>query len=101
MVSHQDGTDLSETELRAHHNQNTASAPVGPQDPRFSEWLTDAMAAGGVSLPEIEQRLYAAALSQERGNLSAAARLVGLTRAQLAYRIKQPTDQATGAKTKS
>ncbi|MBU2357747.1 MAG: hypothetical protein KKB02_02260 [Alphaproteobacteria bacterium] len=101
LLSHSDGTHLSETKLRDHHNQATTMATVGPQDPRFADWLTDAMAAGRVSVSEIEERIYAAALSQARGNMAAAARLVGLTRAQLAYRIKQSDDQADGARTKS
>ena len=42
---------------------------------------------GGFSLTEFERTTYEAAVSRTAGNLSAAARLLGLTRAQLAYRI--------------
>ncbi len=49
------------------------------------------MSGEGVDLPEVEAQIYAAALAQADGNLSAAARLVGLTRAQFAYRIR-PAD---------
>jgi two-component system response regulator HydG len=42
----------------------------------------------GLSLQAIEHRLIDEAVSRAQGNLSAAARLLGLTRAQLAYRLK-------------
>ena len=44
--------------------------------------------AGRVSLGTIEQRLMDEAVARAGGNLAAAARLLGLTRAQLAYRLK-------------
>ncbi len=42
----------------------------------------------GVSLEDIERRLMDEAVARAGGNLSAAARLLGITRAQLAYRLK-------------
>jgi transcriptional regulator with GAF, ATPase, and Fis domain len=42
----------------------------------------------GVSLQAVEHRLIDEAVERAQGNLSAAARLLGLTRAQLAYRLK-------------
>ena len=42
----------------------------------------------GFSLSTLEQALYTAAMERAQGNLSAAARMLGLTRAQLAYRIE-------------
>jgi transcriptional regulator with GAF, ATPase, and Fis domain len=42
----------------------------------------------GVSLEAIERRLMDEAVARAGGNLSAAARLLGVTRAQLAYRLK-------------
>jgi transcriptional regulator with AAA-type ATPase domain len=44
--------------------------------------------AGGISLPTLERRLMDEAVARSGGNLAAAARLLGLTRAQLAYRLK-------------
>jgi two-component system response regulator HydG len=43
---------------------------------------------GTISLDDVERRLIDDAVSRADGNLSAAARLLGLTRAQLAYRLK-------------
>lgn len=48
----------------------------------------------GVSLQDIEQRLMQEAVERAAGNLSAAARLLGLTRAQLAYRLKASGSKA-------
>jgi DNA-binding NtrC family response regulator len=50
-------------------------------------WLDRAFAAGGFSMAELERQVYRSAVARTDGNLSAAARLVGLTRAQLAYRL--------------
>jgi len=44
--------------------------------------------AGSLSLPSLERRLMDEAVARATGNLAAAARLLGLTRAQLAYRLK-------------
>ena len=49
---------------------------------------------GGFSLSALERSAYRAAVDRARGNLSAAARLLGLTRAQLAYRIGRHDDPA-------
>jgi transcriptional regulator with GAF, ATPase, and Fis domain len=43
----------------------------------------------GVRLAEIEHQLIAEAIERAKGNLSAAARLLGITRAKLAYRLQQ------------
>ena len=45
--------------------------------------------AGGWSLDQLEHTLISAAVDQAGGNLSAAARALGLTRPQLAYRLKK------------
>lgn len=43
----------------------------------------------GLSLPQIEARLMQLAMTTTRGNLSSAARMLGITRPQLAYRLKK------------
>jgi transcriptional regulator with AAA-type ATPase domain len=60
--------------------------------------------AGSVSLPSLERRLMDEAVARSAGNLAAAARLLGLTRAQLAYRLKsapQAADPHSSARTQS
>ncbi|MCM5681602.1 sigma 54-interacting transcriptional regulator [Schlegelella sp. S2-27] len=50
----------------------------------------------GLSLDAIEQQLMAEAVERAGGNLSAAARLLGLTRAQLAYRRRNAQAPRSG-----
>ncbi|MCY1450770.1 Bacterial regulatory protein, Fis family [compost metagenome] len=42
----------------------------------------------GTSLKEIEQRLVRLALERTGGNLTAAAQMLGMSRAQISYRLK-------------
>lgn len=92
LLAHPAEPEITATMLRNHHSPRTIQGPNGSKDPRFLAWLLDTMQGGGVSLPDIEAQIYTAALSQADGNLAGAARLIGLTRAQLAYRIKQVDD---------
>jgi two-component system, NtrC family, response regulator HydG len=48
--------------------------------------LADAI-EGGMGLDDLENRVYAAALSKTKGNVSAAARLLKISRAKLDYRV--------------
>lgn len=57
-------------------------------------WIATKLAEGGFSLPVHEARIRAMALAQTGGNLSAAARLLGITRPQLAYREQAARDGA-------
>ena len=50
--------------------------------------LCEHILASGRSLSEVEARVLDFAVARSKGNLSEAARLLGLTRAQLAYRLK-------------
>jgi two-component system response regulator HydG len=53
--------------------------------------LQGALGADTLALEELEQRLLREAVAAAGGNLSAAARQLGLTRAQLAYRLSRTT----------
>ena len=55
----------------------------------FDAWLGQALAKGCISLTSIEIQIYRTAMDQASGNLSAAARSLGLSRAQLAYRLNR------------
>ncbi|MDY0048030.1 MAG: helix-turn-helix domain-containing protein, partial [Thauera propionica] len=57
-----------------------------PQD------LAAAVLESGVSLEAFEQSLLQRAVERANGNLAAAARLLGMTRPQLNYRIKKQAD---------
>ena len=51
--------------------------------------LREAVFNGTLTLDEVEAMLLEAAVDNARGNLSSAARMLGLTRAQIAYRLKR------------
>jgi DNA-binding NtrC family response regulator len=72
--------------LDLHHGAATAA-------------LCDAVFNGALTLDQLEVMLIETAVDKARGNLSAAARMLGLSRAQLAYRLKRlhDTDAAPGA----
>ncbi|WP_114969341.1 sigma 54-interacting transcriptional regulator [Rhodoferax ferrireducens] len=74
--------DGAQTSLDA--NGRLARLP-SVQDDELSTRILDS----GSSLDEIEGRVLDHAVARARGNLSEAARLLGLTRPQLAYRLKQ------------
>ena len=56
--------------------------------------IAGALAGGGIALEEIERQIYDAAVARTDGNLSAAARLLGISRAQLSYRLTAKRDPA-------
>jgi DNA-binding NtrC family response regulator len=62
------------------------SAKAGVAAP-LADLVDMAMEAPMFSLPDFERSIYLAALERADGNLSAAARMLGVTRAQFAYRI--------------
>jgi two-component system, NtrC family, response regulator HydG len=51
---------------------------------------------GGVRLADIERQLIDEAIERAKGNLSAAARMLGITRAKLAYRLKEAAPAQDG-----
>jgi DNA-binding NtrC family response regulator len=54
---------------------------------------------GAWSLDQLEQALIGAAVEQAQGNLSAAARLLGLSRPKLAYRMRKREEEAAAGQT--
>ncbi|OWW20512.1 hypothetical protein AYR66_14470 [Noviherbaspirillum denitrificans] len=56
--------------------------------------LCDAIINSGLSLDEVESLLLREAVDRSGGNLAGAARLLGLTRPQLTYRLKRNKDTA-------
>jgi hypothetical protein len=54
----------------------------------MKRFVNQLMSEEGFSLPMLERALYEAAVKRAGGNVSAAARILGLTRPQLAYRKK-------------
>jgi len=59
--------------------------------------LCDAVLNGVLTLDQIEAMLLETAVQRAQGNLSSAARMLGITRPQLAYRLKRQQDAAAQA----
>jgi transcriptional regulator with AAA-type ATPase domain len=82
--------EARQTSLDAHGH--LATLPTA-QDDDLSARILDS----GSSLEEVEARVLDHAMTRAKGNVSEAARLLGLTRPQMAYRQKQRQNQATPA----
>ncbi|MCB1741099.1 MAG: sigma 54-interacting transcriptional regulator [Gammaproteobacteria bacterium] len=65
---------------------------VGSEAEHDRQDLCERVLAEGFDLQEHEQRLIQIAVRRAKGNLTHAARLLGITRRQLAYRLKQATE---------
>ncbi|WP_354684688.1 sigma 54-interacting transcriptional regulator [Cupriavidus necator] len=67
-------------------SQQAAGCPEPSED---ADALIEKLLNQQVSLPQIEAKLMELAIATTRGNLSSAARMLGITRPQLAYRLKK------------
>ncbi|MBN8948623.1 MAG: sigma 54-interacting transcriptional regulator [Rhodanobacter sp.] len=70
----------------AQHLQ--ASGTIGAAAPRHADALTERVLESGIGLEELEDGLLQMAVERSGGNLTRAAKLLGISRAKLAYRIK-------------
>jgi Activator of aromatic catabolism/V4R domain/Bacterial regulatory protein, Fis family/Sigma-54 interaction domain len=81
------GTPISpDALLQAQAGLGGLSQAVDPAA-SFDALLDEALLQGTLRLDEIETRIYRTAVDRAAGNLSAAARALGISRAQLAYRL--------------
>lgn len=88
LASHTKKKPITAKEIAGELSRLTNMSAVGGKGSTTSSPLLDSlMESQTFSLPDFEQSVYGAALERAGGNLSAAARLLGLTRAQLAYRV--------------
>lgn len=71
------------------HVALTASGALDSPGERAQQRLCEQVLASGLTLEQLEQRLLDLAVAGAKGNLSGAARALGLTRPQLAYRLKR------------
>lgn len=69
-----------------------AMEPTGVESDAIRAWAEGMVQRSAVSLDEIENSLVRAALAVAEGNMSKAAPLLGMTRAQLVYRVKKLKD---------
>lgn len=77
--------------LDPHSGQLASNEAGAEHDARFNphQWAEQAIAQGQGQLPTVEDALVRAAIAHTAGNISQAAHLLGITRAQLDYRYKK------------
>ena len=86
-----DGDVLDDIDLELPTAMPTASLPTTADAPSTStsssSFVLPPLPEGGIILEDVERELVRSALDRARGNKSQAARLLGLTRATLRYRL--------------
>lgn len=77
--------------LRSIDGVGATESSNAPQDPMsvVERSIYEAIKQGGLDLGEVEKLCVGAALAVSEGNVAKAARTLGLTRAQVAYRIRK------------
>jgi transcriptional regulator with AAA-type ATPase domain len=75
--------------VTAHGAVIDREGKVGNADEARTEQLYETLLVDGFDLQAHEARLLQLAVTRAHGNLTHAARLLGITRRQLAYRVKQ------------
>jgi transcriptional regulator with PAS, ATPase and Fis domain len=100
----QSGTRIEESHLFSSYNDDhlrelrlDIDGSLATNRGESAKALCEAVFNGVMTLDEVEGLLIQTAVDKARGNLSSAARSLGLTRAQLAYRLKRlhEGDEAT------
>ncbi len=71
-----------------------AGDPATDDGASVSTWAAEFVKGGSGSLGDVEEALVKAALAQSNGNISKAAQLLGVTRAQMEYRAKKLDEAA-------
>lgn len=95
------GEDIDICHLFPCVNFNESTAPTHSQNPPTEEIplsgsideVIDHALDNSTSLEELETLMLEKAVERARGNLSSAARMLGVTRPQLAYRLKKRTHE--------
>ena len=87
MFSGFDERESLEFSLDAHGDIN-----AGP--PECGKALCELVLSGVMTLDQVEAMLLETAVDKAQGNLSSAARMLGLTRPQLAYRLRRLHEDA-------
>ncbi len=82
---------LSHEALLAIGAHGALAAATEPGPDNLLQHLEQTFGGTGPTLPELETRLLQEAVDAAQGNLAAAARRLGLSRAQLAYRLGRKT----------
>lgn len=81
--------DVSKEASEAPAQEFASARDVGAKVEAKVKALVEALLRDQVSLEDLESRMLEAAVQRAQGNLSSAARVLGMTRPQLAYRLKR------------
>ena len=92
----QSGTRIEVDQVFSSYNDDQAmelgldrDGSLGTKSLDPGKEVCEAILSGAISLDQIEARVVVAAVEKAKGNLSAAARALGLTRSQIAYRMER------------
>jgi two-component system, NtrC family, response regulator HydG len=77
------------TQLGFNDLKSSASAQLQELELSTSAWATQVIQKQDATLEDVEKALMRAALASAQGNISKAATLLGISRAQLDYRVKK------------
>ncbi|MBL9055198.1 MAG: hypothetical protein JNJ84_02865, partial [Rhodobacteraceae bacterium] len=83
-----DGQPVTAAQVRGVSDRIAPAAAASGAELDLDGWIAARLDEGGFALDAHEARIRRAALARAGGNLSAAARLLRISRAQLAYREK-------------
>jgi two-component system, NtrC family, response regulator HydG len=86
-----DENQAAPTQLGFNELKSSASAQLQAPEFSTSAWATQVIQRQDATLDEIEKALMRAALESAQGNISKAATLLGISRAQMDYRAKKIT----------
>ena len=84
-----DENQVAPTQLGFNQSKSSASAQLQAPEFSTSAWATQVIQRQDATLDDIEKALMRAALESAQGNISKAATLLGISRAQLDYRVKK------------
>ena len=76
------------TQLGLIEIETDALAQLAPSESSTAAWACQVVQRQNVTFGEIEEAFMQAALQASQGNISKAATLLGISRAQLYYRVK-------------
>jgi len=95
------GTRIEVDQMFSSYNDQTlefgidGNGGINIDRPEPKNDIFDAVLNGDMTLDQCEARLIQAAVDKAKGNLSSAARMLGLTRPQLAYRLGRLHESAS------
>jgi len=83
--------------VTGHVSSIGVSGALQPTTPHDQQRICEQILASGLTLEDIEAMLVATAMGRTSGNVSSAARMLGMTRSQLNYRLRrigEPSSEA-------